>query len=73
MQKQLVREHNGNAKPKDDTFESVESSCAEVKRLISWLEYVNENEFDSTERGRLISAAQRFARVAQPIASKYLD
>lgn len=34
LQKQLAREHGGNATPYDDTFESVESSCAEVKRLI---------------------------------------
>lgn len=57
----------------DDLFETVDGSCEEVKRLIGWLEYISESEYTDTEKGRLIAAARRFARVAQPIASKYLD
>lgn len=57
----------------DDTFDSVESACEEVKRLIGWLEYVAEAEYKTTERNNLIAAAKRFAKVAQKIVSKYLD
>jgi hypothetical protein len=59
--------------PEVDVFESVDTSLEEVKRLIDWLGYVSESEYTELERGRLISIARRFARVAQPIASKYLD
>jgi len=61
------------AVPTYDPFENVESSLEEVKRLIDWLGYVSDSEYTELERGRLISVARRFARVAQPIASKYLD
>jgi len=57
----------------NDTFETVESSLAETKRLIEWLFYVNEWEYTKGEREQLINAAQRFAKVAQPIANKYMD
>lgn len=59
--------------PEVDVFESVDTSLEEVKRLIDWLGYVSDSEYTELERGRLIDVARRFARVAQPIASKYLD
>jgi hypothetical protein len=59
--------------PEIDPFESVDTSLEEVKRLIDWLGYVSESEYTELERERLISVARRFTRVAQPIASKYLD
>lgn len=71
-QKQMIREH-GDGDKANDTFETVEGSLEEVKRLISWLEYVREDEFTNTERDRLISTSRRFAAIAQPIASKYID
>ena len=67
-----LSEQDGAA-PTYDPFENVESSLEEVKRLIDWLGYVSDSEYTELERGRLISVARRFARVAQPIASKYLD
>lgn len=59
--------------PEVDLFESVETSLEEVKRLIDWLGYVSDSEYTETERMRLINVAKRFAKIAQPIASKYLD
>lgn len=70
-QKQMIREHGGGQV--NDDFETVEGSLEEVKRLISWLEYVRENEFTNTERVKLINVSRRFAKAAQPIASKYID
>jgi hypothetical protein len=52
---------------------TVENYFAEIKRLIAWLEYVPEHEFSEAERIKLISVSVKFAKIAQPIASKYLD
>lgn len=71
-QKQMIREHGGNDAA-DNTFETVEGSLEEVKRLISWLEYVAEHEYTQVERVKLVNVARRFAAVVQPIASKYID
>ncbi len=63
-------------KPKTATVSdeaTVENAMSEIKRLIAWFEYVPENEFSTIERERLISASVKFAKVAQPIASKYID
>lgn len=73
QQKQLVREHAGNGSPETDCFAYVEGALGEVSRLISWLNYVAENEYIATEKSKLIAPAKRFAAIAQPIASKYLD
>lgn len=72
-QKQLAREHAGNGKPEDDCFDYVEGALGEVSRLVAWLGYVVENEYTATEKAKLIASAKRFAKIAQPIASKYLD
>lgn len=73
MSKQITVEKMGTQTPEYDPFESVESACEEVTRLIGWLDYVRETEYTATERERLIAAAKQFASVAQPIASKYID
>ncbi len=52
---------------------TVENALSEIKRLIGWLEYVREDEFSDVERQRIIAVSVRFAKVAQPIASKYND
>ncbi len=52
---------------------TVENALSEIKRLIGWLEYVREDEYSDTERQRIISISIQFAKVAQPIASKYND
>ncbi len=52
---------------------TIENALSEVKRLIGWLDYVREDEFNAVERERLIAVSIRFAKVAQPIASKYND
>ena len=57
----------------EDPFETVEGALEEVKRLISWLEYVAEHEYTPAERKRLVDVSRRFANAAQPIASKYID
>lgn len=67
------RERWGEPPLSDGTFDSVESACEEVSRLVGWLGYIAEAEYKPTERDKLIAAAKRFAAVAQPIASKYLD
>lgn len=70
---QVQVERWGEQTPEYDPFETVESACEEVKRLIGWLDYVAESEYTATERDKLIAAAKKFAGVAQPIASKYID
>ena len=72
QQKQMIHKHGSNDKT-DHVFETVEGSLEEAKRLISWLEYVSEDEFTKTEREKLINVSRRFANIAQPIASKYID
>lgn len=68
-----IRERWGNQTPKYDPFETVESACEEVKRLIGWLDYVAESEYTPAERDKIIAVAKKFSNVAQPIASKYID
>lgn len=72
-QKRMIQEHAGRAIEKDDRFDSVESALEEVSRLIGWLGYVRESEFTDRERNMLILLSRKFAKHAQPIASKYLD
>lgn len=68
-----LRERWGDQTPEYDPFETIESACEEVKRLIGWLEYVSESEYTAAEKAKLIAVAKKFAAVAQPIASKYID
>jgi len=71
--KALIREHAGRARPEDDRFDSVTGALEEMERLAGWLGYVLENEYSQRERNALIGAARQFAKIAQPIANKYLD
>jgi hypothetical protein len=59
----------GNAQRFDGVYDAIE----EIQRLVQWLGYIREEEFTDLEAKRLIDYAQRFVKVAQPIANKYLD
>lgn len=73
-QKQMIRDKHAARASWDESFRTtVDAAMEEVKRLASWLEYVNDNEFSDSERFKLQEVSAEFCRIAQPIANKYLD
>ena len=52
---------------------TIENGFSEVVRLIGWLQYVPEYKFTPAERFKLIAISAKFAKIAQPLARKYID